>query len=118
MPYLYKYIHVTRGDILTTGGVPDIQSGVRFLHDEDVVVGAQTLGLVHSARSVCAYGLIHHQVSHAQFYIIVVKSEAKLIFAALSACLTLKRLLSCNNAQQYIDYFLRILYFRVDTLLF
>ena len=113
-----EYIYVTRGGILTTGGVPDIQLGVGFLHDEDVVVGAQALGLVQSVCSVCAYGLVHHQVSHAQFYIIAVKSEAKLIFVALSACLTLNCLLSCSNAQQYIDYFFRILYFRVDTLLF
>ena len=95
---LYKYIHITRGGILRTGGVPDIQSGIRFLHGEGVVVGAQTLGLVQSVRSVSAYGLIHHQVSHAQFCIIAVKSEAKVIFAALSTCLTLNRLLSYNNS--------------------
>jgi hypothetical protein len=56
------------------------------------------LGLVQSVRFVCAFGLIHHAVSHAQFCIIAVKSEAKVIFAALSACLALKRLLSYNNA--------------------
>ena len=101
--YLCKYRHIIRGGILRTGGVPDIQSGIRFLHDEGVAVGAHTLGLVQSVCSVCAYGLIHHQVSYAQFCIIAVKSEVKVIFAALSACLTLNRLLSCRNSWQYID---------------
>jgi hypothetical protein len=98
LPYLYKYIHITRRGILRTGDVADIQSVIRFLHDEGVMVGNQTLGLVQSVRIVCVYGLIHHQVSHAQVCIIAVKSEATVIFAVLSACLTLNRLLPYNNA--------------------
>jgi hypothetical protein len=79
------------------------------------VVGAQTLGLVQSVRLVCAYGLLHHQVSHAQFCIIAVKSENKVIFAVLSASLTLSRLLPYNNT---LTNYVRTLHLRVDSLLF